>query len=385
MGLGRRIVFGVACAFALVVVQAAVAATPPKAKDPCVSGTKDICGTTGVGYYKTYSFGTRWFGDFKNAIPGGTHSYCIDLRFWYPGPSYKYKEDTSGNLTNKSGGAVPFLNQQRIAYAIWVYGRSNDPDQAAAVMLYVHGQIDDARPGEVSPSVLGSKARSLYDQITKAAAKFHGPYKVDVSVPGAPKVGTAVTATVRVLAAGGAAVPNLPVTVSTHRSDRRVQALEDRRLRCGQGDADAERRRAQGLRLVLGAPVDTAARLRSDVRGRRGERAAARPTGLADGLRHGDRHRVEGADQGLDERRAGRPSRREAKPGQGDDLERRRRVERHDPGPDLRPRAHPRRNRLHRHACLSGNALGEGERDLHDDGGGDQGARLVRLPGDRPR
>ena len=215
MGLGRRIVFGVACAFALVVVQAAVAATPPKAKDPCVSGTKDICGTTGVGYYKTYSFGTRWFGDFKNAIPGGTHSYCIDLRFWYPGPSYKYKEDTSGNLTNKSGGAVPFLNQQRIAYAIWVYGRSNDPDQAAAVMLYVHGQIDDARPGEVSPSVLGSKARSLYDQITKAAAKFHGPYKVDVSVPGAPKVGTAVTATVRVLAAGGAAVPNLPVTVST--------------------------------------------------------------------------------------------------------------------------------------------------------------------------
>ena len=215
MGLGRRIVFGVACAFALVVVQAAVAATPPKAKDPCVSGTKDICGTTGVGYYKTYSFGTRWFGDFKNAIPGGTHSYCIDLRFWYPGPSYKYKEDTSGNLTNKSGGAVPFPNQQRIAYAIWVYGRSNDPDQAAAVMLYVHGQIDDARPGEVSPSVLGSKARSLYDQITKAAAKFHGPYKVDVSVPGTPKVGTAVTATVRVLAAGGAAVPNLPVTVST--------------------------------------------------------------------------------------------------------------------------------------------------------------------------
>ncbi len=215
MGLGRRIVCGIACVFALVAVQAAVAASPPNPKDPCVSGTKDICGTTGVGYYKTYSFGTRWFGDFKNAIPGGTHSYCIDLRFWYPGAAYKYKEDTSGNLRNKSGGAVPFPNQQRIAYAIWVYGRSNDPDQAAAVMLYVHGQIDDARPGEVSPSVLSSKARSLYDQITKAAAKFHGPYKVDVTVPGTPKVGTAATATVRVLAAGGAAVPNLPVTIST--------------------------------------------------------------------------------------------------------------------------------------------------------------------------
>jgi LPXTG-site transpeptidase (sortase) family protein len=215
VGLVGRILCGVACAAVLVAVPVAAAGVPPNTKDPCVSGTKDICGTTGVGYYQTYSFGTRWFGDFKNAIPGGTHSYCIDLRFWYPGPSYKYKEDTSGNLRNKSGGAVPAVNQQRIAYAIWVYGRSSDPDQAAAVMLYVHGQIDDARPGEVSPAVLNAKARSLYDQITKAAAKFHGPYKVAVSVPGAPKVGTAVTATVRVLAGGGAAVPNLPVTIST--------------------------------------------------------------------------------------------------------------------------------------------------------------------------
>src|SRR5215471_19587805 len=102
VGLGRRIVCAIVCVCALAAVQSAVAATPPNPKDPCVSGTKDICGTTGVGYYQTYRYGTRWFGDFKNAIPGGAHSYCIDLRFWYPGPDYKYKEDTTGILKNKS-------------------------------------------------------------------------------------------------------------------------------------------------------------------------------------------------------------------------------------------------------------------------------------------
>lgn len=180
-----------------------------------MNGTRDICGTTGVGYYKTYSYGTRWFGDFKNAIPGAAHSYCIDLRFWYPGADYRYKEDTSGSLTNKDGVAVPLPNQQRIAYATWVYGRSSDPDQAAAVMLYVHTQMGDARPGELDPSVLGAKGSSLYDRISRDATRFHGPYRFEIKVPSGLKVSKAVTATVRVLAAGGSALPNLAVNLST--------------------------------------------------------------------------------------------------------------------------------------------------------------------------
>src|SRR5207245_3819707 len=108
--------------------------------------------------------GTRWFGDFRNAIPGTTHTFCIDLRFWYPGADYRYREDTSGgNLGNKEGEAVPLPNQQRIAYAIWVFGRSSDPNQQAAVMLYVHGQMGDARPGEVDPRVRGPAVSSIYD------------------------------------------------------------------------------------------------------------------------------------------------------------------------------------------------------------------------------
>lgn len=192
----------------------ALGAAPPNPNDPCIQGTRDSCGTTGIGYYKTYRYGTRWFGDFKNAIPGTEHTYCIDLRFWYPGAAYRYAEDTSGTLTNKDGQAVPLPNEQRIAYAIWVFGRTSDPDQAAAVMLYVHSQMGDARPGELDPRVLGAKVSSLYDRIKDDATRFHGPYRVDVQLPQGLKVGKTATATVRVLTAGGAAVPDVPLTVA---------------------------------------------------------------------------------------------------------------------------------------------------------------------------
>src|SRR5579859_1959826 len=216
VGFGRRLACGLLFACALYAAPAAFGAAPSNPKDPCALGTRDSCGTAGVGFYKTYRYGTRWLGDFKNAIPGAAHTYCIDLRFWYPGPDYRYKEDTSGTLANKDGATVPFVNQQRIAYAIWVYGRSTDPDQAAAVMLYVHDQMGDARPGEVDPAVAGSPdASTLYDRISRDAARFHGPYKVEVKFPSALKVGKAVTATVRVLAAGGAALPNQPLTITS--------------------------------------------------------------------------------------------------------------------------------------------------------------------------
>ena len=214
MGIGRPFAVGLALASALIAVPAALGAAPPNPKDPCVSGTTNVCGTTGIGYYKTYRYGTRWLGDFKSAIPDTSHSYCIDLRFWYPGTQYKYKEITSGTFKNKDGEAVPLVNQQRIAYAIWAYGRSTSADQAAAVALYVHGQMGDARPGEVSPAQLEGNGPAIYDRVTQDAGRLHGPYRVEVGLPGALKVGKAVTATVRVLAAGGAPLPNQPVTIS---------------------------------------------------------------------------------------------------------------------------------------------------------------------------
>ena len=109
---------------------------------------------------------------------------------------------------------MPLPNQQRIAYATWVYGRSSNADQSAAVMLYVHAQMGDGRAGELDPSVLGSNVSALYDKISGDANRFHGPYHFEIKVPGSLKVGKAVTATVRILAAGGSALPNMPLTLA---------------------------------------------------------------------------------------------------------------------------------------------------------------------------
>src|SRR5581483_7421690 len=108
VGFRGRLAAGLVLACALCAAPPAFGAAPSNPKDPCVQGTRDSCGTAGVGFYKTYSYGTRWLGDFRNAIPGSAHSYCIDLRFWYPGPDYNYKEDSGADLVNKNGDAVPF-------------------------------------------------------------------------------------------------------------------------------------------------------------------------------------------------------------------------------------------------------------------------------------
>ena len=141
--------------FCLLVVPAATrAAEAPNPNDPCVTGTRNTCGTTGVGFYKTYRYGTRWFGDFRGLVSGVGHMYCIDLRFWYPGRSYAYREVDPAGLRNRDGEKVSVSNLQKASYAIASFGQTTNDNQAAAVMLYVHSLMGDARPGEVDPAVL---------------------------------------------------------------------------------------------------------------------------------------------------------------------------------------------------------------------------------------
>ncbi|MDX6566021.1 MAG: hypothetical protein QOE10_1683 [Gaiellales bacterium] len=198
---------------ALVLAGPSVAAQPPSPNDPCVSGGQDTCGTTGVGYYRVYRYGTRWFGDYRGVVPGTSHTFCIDLRFWYPSKTDAYRELDTAALRNRAGQAVSPRMQQEIAYAIWNAGQSNDPNRQAAVMLYVHSRMGDAAPGEVDPSALGPTVTSLYSAIARDAARYHGPYRIVASLPSST-VGDHVTATIRVLSASGAAVPGVPLTLT---------------------------------------------------------------------------------------------------------------------------------------------------------------------------
>jgi hypothetical protein len=62
------------CALALLAFpRASFGADPPNPNDPCSNAGRNTCGTLGVGYYKTYRYGLRWFGDFRAAVPGEAH------------------------------------------------------------------------------------------------------------------------------------------------------------------------------------------------------------------------------------------------------------------------------------------------------------------------
>jgi hypothetical protein len=202
------------CALALLVLpRASFAGDPPNPNDPCSRAGRNTCGTLGVGYYKTYRYGLRWFGDFRGAVPGRAHTFCIDLGFWYPSPSYRFREAT-GPLRNRTDETVSTVNQQKMAYAIWQYGRTTNADRQVAVMLYVHSLMGDARPGEIDPSALGPTVVQLYDRVSRDAARLHGPYRAEIRVSDGLVVGKAATATIRLRSATGEGVPNVPLAVT---------------------------------------------------------------------------------------------------------------------------------------------------------------------------
>jgi Sortase domain len=210
-----------AVAFAVAIVGIAapsgsVASVPPDRKDPCARAGRDACGTTGVGFYGTYRYGTRWFGDFRAAVPGFAHTFCIDLRFWYASRGYGYRERSATRLRNRSGSPVPLEKQQRMAYAIWQYGQTTKPLQQVAVMLYVHSLMGDARPGELDPAGLGRHVALLYREISRAAARYHGPYRIQTRLSGNLRVGERTPATIRVLAKNGIALAHARLRLSAN-------------------------------------------------------------------------------------------------------------------------------------------------------------------------
>jgi hypothetical protein len=210
---GRIIVVVALAAAALTVSPLARAARPPDPHDPCVRAGRDSCGTTGAGFYRTYGYGLRWFGDYRGALTSKLPTFCLDLGYWYASRAYGYRP-VAGPLRNRSGATVPRERRRRLAYAVWRYGRSSRPVQQAAVMLYVHSLMGDAGPGEIDPEALGSRGARLFARVARDSARLHGPYRIQVELPGRLLVGQRASGAVRVLAASGAGVPGVPIAVS---------------------------------------------------------------------------------------------------------------------------------------------------------------------------
>ena len=118
-----------------------------------------------------------------------------------------------------------------MAYAIWAWGRSGKANQQAAVMLFVHGQMGDARPGEVDPNGVSPAVAEIYDQVAQDTARYHGPYRVVVTSPDRLRVGEQGTATIKVLSASGNALPDVELTLSAEGAGIPSKASTGRRRR----------------------------------------------------------------------------------------------------------------------------------------------------------
>jgi sortase family protein len=112
-------------------------------------------------------------------------------------------------LKNRDGETVSLESRRQLAYAVWTFGRTSDPNRQAAVMLYVHSRMGDAAPGEVDPNALGRGIPALYERIAHDADRYHGPYRIDVNMPTKLAAGQQGAATIRVRAASGVAVPGV--------------------------------------------------------------------------------------------------------------------------------------------------------------------------------
>lgn len=191
----------------------ASAAEPPNQNDPCSRAGRDSCGTTGFGAYRTYRYGVRWFGSYRDAIPGVTDpAWCIDLRFWYPSARFGYAKRTAAGLRSREGKRISAAELGRMSWVLFTHGAKRDDATQAAVMLYVHSVMGDGAPGEVDPAAVGVTAR--FNRIAREARRYAGPYKVTLEAPAKATAGSRVTAVAKVRSAAGVAMPNVTLRLA---------------------------------------------------------------------------------------------------------------------------------------------------------------------------
>src|SRR5262249_53118511 len=153
-----------------------------------------------------------WFGDFRKVLADQEDPlFCIDLRFWYPSRAFGYEKRSAAGLKNREGEAVAASKLRRMAFALWRHRDADDQPTAGALELYRPAFLGDAAPGEVATDAAGPAVQRRIRAVAREADKYAGPYKVETKLSDKLQVGVAGSVTTRVLAASGAAVPDVTV------------------------------------------------------------------------------------------------------------------------------------------------------------------------------
>ena len=157
-------------------------------------------------------------------------TFCLDLRFWYPGRAYDYElVEPGGELRNRDGDRVAPESLRRMNYAMWNFGRTTKKADQGAVMLYVHRLMGDGAPGEVDP--VGARAPAVARGLRARRARRRAlrralPRRAEAADESLP-VRRKATLEVRVLAASGRVVPNVEVDARSRAAPAGLPAKVD--------------------------------------------------------------------------------------------------------------------------------------------------------------
>ena len=210
-----RLAFAFALVVSLLALPAGASAKePPNQNDPCSSAGRNTCGTLGVGFYDTYEYGIRWFGDYRGAVADIAHTFCIDLQYWYPSREVPLRR-VDGRHAEEP------LGRGRVA-------REPAPDRVRDLGVGAKRQGEPAgrghalrpRPDGRRPPGGGRPGGRERRRRRRLRAGGPGRDALPRAVPPRrelarpARVGEQATATVKVLSASGARVPNVELTLS---------------------------------------------------------------------------------------------------------------------------------------------------------------------------
>lgn len=157
----------------------------------------------GPGRWHRSSEGRTWYGAYRSLEDG--YAYCVDAGRATPLPRF-FRDSAPREIASP-----------QTAWALHAYGDSEERDVHSALSAIAkldpavphRHVIDPAEPSALGPGFRGAAAAK--SRISEEAARFAGPYTLEIDIAAPPRGSLRTTARIHVESASGNAVPGLTV------------------------------------------------------------------------------------------------------------------------------------------------------------------------------
>lgn len=133
-------------------------------------------------------------------------------------------------VVTKWGTSISPSDSALLAYLLWRYGDTTDADEASALAHIIFSKLSAPQnPAQLSPAndfrhiaydapfhlaKLPLSSQALVTSMLATSTDVMGPWTIDLTPPSSATIGTASDWSLRILGAGGVAVPSVPVQVT---------------------------------------------------------------------------------------------------------------------------------------------------------------------------